>query len=190
MVIDYPIMLRDLFKQYTELLEHRNKIDVDLTKLTQVIHATFNMLTPEQQEKAEATDFQEFLESHALGLSEAIRMALFANTGKWMTPPEIRDYLNGIGFDFGQYIANPLTSIGTTLKRMSEELETKTLDGGQIAYRRKVYSFFTAANGFFNDGFPMTYVPLEDINERKPEIITDTSSAALKAARSSKRKRT
>ena len=53
-----------------------------------------------------------------------------------MTPPQIRDYLNAAGFDFGKYIANPLTSIGTTLKRMLPfEVETKTLDNGQAAYR-------------------------------------------------------
>jgi hypothetical protein len=141
MAIDYSIMLRELLEKHSDLAAQRNKIDVETTKLTQLIKATFNMLTREQQEKAESADFEKFLESHSLGLSRAIRMAFEANKDEWMSPPQIRDYLNEVGFDFTKYVANPLTAIGTTLKRLiGFEVETKTLDNGQAVYRLRNFS--------------------------------------------------
>jgi hypothetical protein len=140
MAIDYSLMLRELLAKHSDLATQRNALDVEMTKLTQLIKAAFNMLTPKEQKKAEEADFDKFLETHALGLSQAVRMAFSANQDQWLTPPQIRDYLSAVGFDFGNYIANPLASIGTTLKRMpSFELETKTLENGQTAYRLKTY---------------------------------------------------
>ncbi len=139
MAIDYSLMLRELLAKHSDLAAQRNELDVEMTKLTQLIKAAFNMLTPEQQQKAEQADFDKFLETHALGLSRAVKMAFSANKDEWLTPPQIRDYLLGIGFDFGKYVANPLASIGTTLKRMPPfEVETKTLENGQIAYRQQM----------------------------------------------------
>jgi hypothetical protein len=141
MAIQYPSMLRELLEKHSDLAAQRNRIDVEMTKLTQLIRAAFNMLTPEEKAQAEAADFEKFLESYSLGLTSAVKMAFEAHKDEWLTPPEIRDYLNKIGFDFKKYIANPLTSIGTTLKRMGDfEIETKTMGSGQIAYRLKTFS--------------------------------------------------
>ncbi len=133
MAIDYMEMLGTLSEQFNELRHKRTQIEVDLTKLGQLIKATVNMLPLDVRKEIEPT-IDGMLEDEKLGLSDAVKIAL-KSQATWKTPVEIRDFLNEIGFDFSQYTANPLTSIATTLKRMvPDDAEVKTEDG-QIAYR-------------------------------------------------------
>jgi hypothetical protein len=103
------------------------------------------MLTPAQQRKAQKVI--ERIEGPKGGLKQGVVMALRASSNDWLTPPQIRDYLKNIGFDFGTSGSGGLASIGTTLKRMvPEEVEAKTVNGGQMAYKLRGYSEITVGD--------------------------------------------
>lgn len=47
-----------------------------------------------------------------------------------MTVSDVRNHLNEMGFDFRQYKANPLASVGTTLKRIAATSYVQTMSTG------------------------------------------------------------
>jgi len=134
MVIDYEKLFGELVQKHSDLVQQRDKIEVELARLTQLLQATYNMLTLVQRARLH-TEIEQF-DARPLGLKQGVLMALKARNDEWLTPPEIRDYLESIGFSFGTDSARGLTSVGTTLRRMvPDELETRAVEGGQTAYR-------------------------------------------------------
>lgn len=134
MAIDYEKMLSELVQQHSDLVRQRDTIEVELARLTQLLQSTYNMLTPAQQTKLSAEIKK--IDTRPPGLKQGVLMALKARKNEWLTPPQVRDYLESIGFDFGADSARGLTSVGNTLRRMvPDELETHTLENGQTAYR-------------------------------------------------------
>src|SRR5215471_15054832 len=156
-------MLLDLMEERQKWLGQRDEAIREISRLSELIRATMNMITPEQLARYEP--IFERIEQRPLGLSVAIRACfaaaaapnklvemagMMAETGRatrpdgvspeklWFTPVEIRDRLRNMGFPFENYKANPLASIHTTLKRMVPgEMEVKTIKGGQKVYRLK-----------------------------------------------------
>jgi hypothetical protein len=57
-----------------------------------------------------------------LGLTDAIRLVM--RTGVPLTPTEVRERLQGIGFDLGKY-ANDLAAVHTILKRLNSSGELR-----------------------------------------------------------------
>ncbi len=145
MAIDYVKIFGDLVLHYSDLVSQRKKIEVELARLAQTIESTFKLLTPAQQGKvAQHVNKSQW---QFKGLKQGVLTALKARSGEWLTPPEVRDYLMTIGFNFGTASANGLASIGTTLKRLvPEEVEAKPLAGGQIAYRIRGYDALSVIN--------------------------------------------
>ena len=149
MPINYLQMLLDLMEERQKWLNQRDEAIREITRLTELIRATRNMVPPEQLARYEPTF--ERIEQRPVGLSLAIRACFTAAAagltgyaGKdappksWLAPVEIRDALKRMGFPFDNYKANPLASIHTTLKRMvPAELEVKTQADGQKLYRLK-----------------------------------------------------
>jgi len=147
--INYLQMLLDLMEERQKWLNKRDEAVREITRLSELIRATRNMVPPEQLARYEPTF--ERIEQRPVGLSLAIRACFTAAAaglagyaGKdapaktWLTPVEIRDALKRMGFPFDNYKANPLASIHTTLKRMvPAELEVKTQADGQRVYRLK-----------------------------------------------------
>jgi len=154
--IDYMQMLLDLMDERQKWLSKRDEAIREISRLSELIRATMNMIPPEQLARYEP--IFERIEQRPPGLSMAIRACFTAGrvstfTGssaenmpeianlagkEWLSPVEIRDALKRMGFPFENYKANPLASIHTTLKRMVPgELETKTLKDGQKVYRLK-----------------------------------------------------
>ncbi|HKV93718.1 MAG TPA: hypothetical protein VJW20_14315 [Candidatus Angelobacter sp.] len=154
--IDYMQMLLDLMEERQKWLGQRDEAIREISRLSELIRATMNMIPPEQIARYEP--IFERIEQRPPGLSLAIRACLTAaqTTGllnlkeasvpgianlsgkEWLTPVEIRDALKNMGYPFENYKANPLASIHTTLKRMVPgELEAKTLKDGQKVYRLK-----------------------------------------------------
>jgi hypothetical protein len=145
MTIDYYKIFVELDERHTELTKQQKMVEVELAKLTETIQSIFKMLTPAQQRKAQK--MIERIEGPKGGLKQGVVMALRASTNDWLTPPQIRDYLKNIGFDFGASGSGGLASIGTTLKRMvPEEVEAKAVSGGQMAYRLRGYSGITVGD--------------------------------------------
>jgi hypothetical protein len=163
MAIGYMQILLDLMDERQKLVGRRDESIREISRLSELIRATMNMIPPEQLARYEG--IFERIEQRPIGLSVAIRACFagaaapgklvelakrMAQTGTpqsadaaspeklWLTPVEIRDRLKSIGFPFENYKANPLASIHTTLKRMVPgEMEVKTLKGGQKVYRLK-----------------------------------------------------
>ncbi len=135
MVIDYHKMFIELANRYAELVAQQGAIETEIAKLAQIIQSTYNLLSPAQQ-----SELAGIAETVAIprGLKETVLMALKARRDEWLTPPEIRDYLESIGMEFGS-TASALASITTTLKRLvPEQVSTKSLGNGQTAYRVKM----------------------------------------------------
>lgn len=162
-------MLLDLMEERQKHIQQRDESIREISRLSELIRATMNMIPPEQLARYEP--IFERLENRPAGLSMAIRTC-FTSTmqltfpqslyrgeskqskkteaenpeDKWLTPVEIRDALKRMGFPFENYKANPLASIHTTLKRMVPgELEVKKLKDGQKAYRLKSAGQWAAA---------------------------------------------
>lgn len=163
MAISYMQMLLDLMDERQKWVGKRDESIREISRLSELIRATMNMIPPEQLARYEG--IFERIEQRPIGLSVAIRTCFaaaaapgklvelarrMAQTGTpqsadaaspeklWLTPVEIRDRLKSIGFPFENYKANPLASIHTTLRRMVPgEMEVKTLKGGQKVYRLK-----------------------------------------------------
>jgi hypothetical protein len=145
MAIDYYKIFVKLGEHHTELTKQQRMVEVEIAKLTETIQSVFKMLTPAQQRKAQKVIGR--IEGPKGGLKQGVVMALRANTNDWLTPPQIRDYLKNIGFDFGASGSGGLAWIGTTLKRMvPEEVEAKAVSGGQMAYRLRGYGEITVGD--------------------------------------------
>src|SRR2546430_1076181 len=113
--INYSEMLGELVQRHVQLAKERDRCEIELSKLAQLIRAALNMLPDDK--RAAAEHVLGTMEP-PLGLRQAVRMAFKARPKEWLTPTEVRDYLTQIGFDFSSYTANPVASITTTIKRM------------------------------------------------------------------------
>ena len=71
------------------------------------------------------------------GLTEECRRMVRLAQGVPLTPMQVKENLDSIGFDFSRYSSNPLSSIHTTLKRMRDAGEVKEVQivGQGTAYR-------------------------------------------------------
>lgn len=118
---DYRRALEAAAREYETLGAERQRIDTRLSELAQTIATLSRLcgLTP----------------TVPWGLTDACRTVL-RNAGTPMTPSEVRDRLQGIGYDLSSY-SNALSAIHTTLKRLAEAEELRTtapLHGGKPGY--------------------------------------------------------
>jgi hypothetical protein len=116
---DYRRALEAAIKEYESLGEERQKIDKRLSELAQTI-GTLSRLCG-------------LTSTVPWGLSDACRTVL-RNAGTPMTPVDVRDRLQSIGFDLSKY-ASDLAAVHTTLKRLNEAGELRFIaSAGQRAY--------------------------------------------------------
>jgi hypothetical protein len=154
---DYKSILDGALAKLTVAMRQKSEAEVEISKLRHFIHATMDMLSDEERAffrvELEQFDFDE--EKRSIGLKQAITRILVAQPKEWFTVTQVRDRLLESGFDFRHYIANPLSSVSTTLKRMKPEMvETTTIDH-VTAYRwlqsqtkRKRRASFDVPNSF------------------------------------------
>jgi hypothetical protein len=127
--IDYIEMFTELLRRRAELTRKRDEAEVELVKVEQLIGAIFRLLPEAKKKSYQAT--MESIEAEGSGLQDAIKLVFSAHKDEWFTVSNVRDYLIEMGFDFRRYQANPLASIGTTLKRMVPSyLESSTAASG------------------------------------------------------------
>jgi hypothetical protein len=162
--INYDEMFSALVQRSNDLSRQRDAIDVEIAKVRQLIIATFPLLPAEKQ-----LLFQEDIEAmdeESAGLLDAIKLVFSAHKGEWLTVSKVRDYLLVMGFDFRHYRANPLASIGTTLKRMvPAHLEATTSGSGTLYRRRKTFGDRIAEGGQAED-FKPKYGHPDPLNKR------------------------
>ena len=104
---DYRQALDAAIREYEALGAQRREIDERLEQLAQTI-GTLNRLCG-------------FVCTVQWGLTDACRVVL-KNAGRAMTPIEVRDRLEAIGFDLGRY-TNSLAAVHTVLKRLNQSQE-------------------------------------------------------------------
>jgi hypothetical protein len=116
---EYKSALDAAIKEYEALGEERRSIDTRLAQLAQTI-GTLSRLVGH-------------VPSVPMGITDAIR--LVTRAGVPMTPTDVRDRLQGIGFDLTGY-ASELSAIHTVLKRLNEsgELRIVPQPNGKDAY--------------------------------------------------------
>lgn len=137
--INYYEIFAKYVQRMADLSRERDAIDVEITKLRELMLATFPLLPAEKQDVFQKEI--EIIEEHTGGLVNAIKLVFSQHKGQWLTPSQVRDHLNEMGFDLTKYRANPLASIGTTLKRMpavDRRIESKTSESGQTIYCRRI----------------------------------------------------
>lgn len=115
----YKTALDAAIKEYESLGEQRREIDTRLAHLAQTI-GTLNRLLGH-------------VPTVPMGLTDACR--LVTRAGVPMTPIDVRDKLNGMGFDLSGY-ASELSAIHTVLKRLNDagELRIVPRPDGRDAY--------------------------------------------------------
>jgi hypothetical protein len=110
---DYRRALDSALREYEELGAKRQAIDTRLAELAQTISTLSKLLglTP----------------TVPMGLTDAIRLVM--RGGVPMTPTEVRDRLQAIGFDVSKY-ANDLAAVHTILKRLNNTGELRFVPRG------------------------------------------------------------
>ena len=116
---EYKSALEAAIREYEALGEERRSIDTRLAQLAQTI-GTLSRLVGH-------------VPSVPLGITDAIR--LVTRAGLPMTPMDVRDRLQGMGFDLSGY-ASELSAIHTVLKRLNESGELRIVPhtNGKDAY--------------------------------------------------------
>jgi hypothetical protein len=138
MPIDYFQIFTELNRRRAHLTRQRDEAEIELAKLKQLILSTFSMLSEDQQ-KANQQAIDD-IEADSSGLQDAIKLVFSTHKGEWLTLSNVRDFLSEIGFDFRHYKGNALSSISTTLKRMTAEyLEIKNSGSGALYCRRLTF---------------------------------------------------
>jgi hypothetical protein len=117
---EYRRALNAAVREYEELGRQRRDLDTRLAQLAQTI-GTLNRLCG-------------FTPNVFWGLTDACRVVL-RSAAHPMTPLEVRDRLEAIGFDLTRY-TNSLAAIHTVLKRLRDALEIRfvELESGRFAY--------------------------------------------------------
>jgi len=135
MTLDYFQLFASLVSRLTELQKQKTDISIEFDKVKQLLISTFPLL-PEDKQKIYEEEIAE-MEANSAGLLDAVKLVFSKNKGKWLSAPQVRDLLIENGFDLKQYRANPLASIGTTLRRLTPEyLESDTIDDTKVYQRR------------------------------------------------------
>jgi hypothetical protein len=118
---EYRIALDAAVREYEALGQQRRDIDTRLAQLAQTI-GTLNRLCG-------------FVPTVFWGLTDACRLVL-RGVGHPMTPVEVRDRLEAIGFDLSKYTSS-LAAIHTVLKRLADAGEVRfaaVVGSGKFAY--------------------------------------------------------
>ena len=163
--IDYLQMFGELVRRRLELIRQRDQTDVEIVKVNQLLTAMFPLL-PENTQK-NYKQAMEDIEAESSGLQDAIKLVFSEHKGEWLTPSNVRDYLMEMGFELRHYQANPLASIGTTLKRMAPTyLESRSSESGTAYKRRLTLSDRIAAGKFDLEDYSNTAVKLSNLKKK------------------------
>ena len=91
--MSYVQQFLKLLQEYSDLRAEQRAVDEKLARLTPMIQTTYNALDPLQRAAVASPIAQVEWKMEGLGMRQAVLMALDANAGDWLTPPEVRDYM-------------------------------------------------------------------------------------------------
>jgi hypothetical protein len=122
----YSIALR-------KLLDQRDKLNQKIEHTAELISANANFL-PEEERAAQLQRLAEMVAGPP-GFTDSVRNVLRNIPSEAVTARKVRDLLRGAGFDLSSY-TNPLASIHTILKRLTEREEVVAGESnGEVHYR-------------------------------------------------------
>jgi len=136
---DYKEMLEKLFIKYQQLIDQRKEVDRELENLEQLMHALSKMLPADEEHHRLLVKWSGILRARKekeVSLITAVRNVMQSEGRKYLTVAMVRDRLVANGFDFSEYMSNPLASVSTTLARLKQhqELDSRSIEG-ITAYR-------------------------------------------------------
>jgi hypothetical protein len=137
---DYSVLLDNLLRRMTDIVHEKSNLDAEAEKILQLLHATVNML-PDDERNVILGKWTEILKTQSnrdTSLIDSVRKILQEAHGQWLTVAEVRNRVVAAGFDFSDYISNPLASISSTLTRLKDKKEAacNTVEGVKV-YRWK-----------------------------------------------------
>jgi hypothetical protein len=121
MATDYDKLVRETLGRIQQIHDEREGMETELVQLEHLVLAASKFVGPLcfQVVKNRLDNLRDRDSIRKVGLSEAVEIVL-RNANDPITVSEIRDRLMKGGFDFSEYMSNPLASISTTLKRLYE----------------------------------------------------------------------
>jgi hypothetical protein len=150
---NYKEILEHTLSRISEIIRQKSDLDAEAARLSQLLFATINMVSDEDRIPVLQKWYDLFQKqfSRESTLIDAIRKVLRDASRQWLTVKETRDRLIASGFDFSEYMSNPLASVSSTLVRLKEkkEVEANTVEG-VTAYRLKHTRSSRLAKAFAN----------------------------------------
>ncbi len=134
---DYKSILEAALVKLGLLRVQQENIETEISKQREFVLATWNMLSEQESGEFKARMGEALKNDRAneTSLTESVRLVLKSADGTLLTAVEVRDKLFSSGFDFSRYLSNPLSSVSTTLRRLTpEEVESVSVRG-VAAYR-------------------------------------------------------
>lgn len=130
---DYQKIADRELAKLESLREKRDQIERDMKNVHQLIWAAIKAMPDHEKgpylTRMTTRAFQQF------GLTQTIRNILQQAV---LTPVQVKDKLDAMGYDFSGYKSNPLSTIHSILKRFKpSEVETIPQMDGSTAYRWK-----------------------------------------------------
>lgn len=120
---EYATIFTKHLEKYKDLQERERRVQVEKEGVMEMLKASFGMMSDDERRNFLST-MQEILEQavkQEMGLTDAIRNLLSSNPKEWFNAPKVRDRMLESGFDFSEYISNPLASVHTVLKRFKRD---------------------------------------------------------------------
>ena len=125
--INYAAVVEKTMDELETLIGQSYELESEIAKKQQFLNAAMNMLSEEDREKYDA--WVGVFEMRDWGLTEAIRQVLQTSKG-WHTATQVRDVLRAQNFYFSRYKTNPLASVHTVLKRLTDkEVQSAEIEG-------------------------------------------------------------
>ncbi len=115
--INYEEILDQTLTKMEGLIQKRNRIDVEITKLRDTVRVLSTMVRENEEQMRRWGAILGWASLNTPNLTDSVRAKLRAAGNAGMTALEARDQLQSAGFDFSGF-TNPLASIHTTLKRL------------------------------------------------------------------------
>lgn len=118
-----------------KLVEERDRKNLEIERAAEYIKASANFL-PDAERAQELQKLEQAIAGPP-GFTDAVRNVLRGNPSYSATATAVRQMLINNGFDLSSY-SNPLASIHTILKRLTERGEAECIiNNGEVYYRWK-----------------------------------------------------
>ena len=132
--------LNEFVSARAEIDKQRAAIDAEIIHWKQLVDC-LRTVSEDEDEDPSDVEVSAFVGGRPgkrmIKFTDAVRLVLQQNRNVAVTPPDIRDGLTNLGFQFSKY-RQPLTPIHNCLKRLEEQGEVrpeKTNDGQIVGYR-------------------------------------------------------